>query len=41
MPKRRAQDISKDELTPQSKLKLNSGYEMPLLGFGVSMLISA
>ncbi len=22
-------------LTLQSKLKLNSGYEMPLLGFGV------
>lgn len=26
------------KLTPQSTFKLNSGYELPLLGFGVSDL---
>ncbi|KAK4446127.1 NADP-dependent oxidoreductase domain-containing protein [Podospora aff. communis PSN243] len=35
MPKRKAKDISKDVLTLQSKVKLNSGYQMPTLGFGV------
>jgi len=36
MPKRKHKDISKDELTLQSRVKLNSGYEMPVVGFGVS-----
>ncbi|KAK0624330.1 NADP-dependent oxidoreductase domain-containing protein [Immersiella caudata] len=34
MPKRKLKDISKDVLT-QSKVKLNSGHQMPVLGFGV------
>jgi hypothetical protein len=36
MPKRKAKDISKEALTLQSRVKLNSGYQMPMLGFGVS-----
>ncbi|KAK0648072.1 aldo-keto reductase-like protein [Cercophora newfieldiana] len=35
MPKRKLHEISKAPLTLQSKLRLNSGYEMPVLGFGV------
>ncbi|KAK5651217.1 hypothetical protein OQA88_12724 [Cercophora sp. LCS_1] len=35
MPKRKHASISQDALTSSSTVKLNSGYTMPLLGFGV------
>ncbi|KAK0725573.1 aldo-keto reductase-like protein [Lasiosphaeris hirsuta] len=38
MPKRKHAEISQSSLSLTSKVRLNSGYEIPLLGFGVWLI---